>query len=104
MPQSGGLIYDRKQYESVDSMTALFRYLFFHNLFGAWRRTSEHDSKTLASAAILQRDATCNTNDRSLSLHSNTVRFEHPVAEEKPDLVVWPEGAMGGPLNPDDER
>ncbi len=26
------------------------------------------------------------------------------AAEEKPDLVIWPEGAMGGPLNPDDTQ
>ena len=60
----------------------------------------------IVRAAILQRDVTMQHRMKRSPFRSIQAWFDLSVraAPEKPDLVVWPEGAMGGPLNPDDER
>ena len=77
--------------------------------FGFWRlQKLESDFKNVPSirVAMLQQDVTM---QHRLSRNPwEAVRdwtgLTLKTVNQNPDLVIWPEGAMGGPLNPDDTQ
>jgi apolipoprotein N-acyltransferase len=80
-----------------------------HIIFGQWRYDSVEeelqDSKRLR-VSFLQQNVTMQYRlERSpwISIR-DWMKQTIKIIPEKPDLVVWPEGALGGPINPDDER
>ena len=103
-------LYNRNQFGKHKSHLIALLILFgIHNVYGAWRfEQVEHQLQDapIVRAAILQRDVTMQHRMKRSPFKSIQAWYNLSleVAEEKPDLVVWPEGAMGGPLNPDDER
>jgi len=79
-----------------------------HLIFGNWRYNDVEkqleEAKTLR-VSLLQQNVTMTYRlERSpwISVRDWTKQTLQ-ILKEKPDLVVWPEGALGGPINPDDE-
>jgi apolipoprotein N-acyltransferase len=78
-------------------------------IFGAWRHGQVEETLSEAPklrVAILQQDVTM---EHRLSRNPwesirDWTNLTLQASKDKPDLVVWPEGAMGGPLNPDDDH
>jgi apolipoprotein N-acyltransferase len=83
--------------------------ILFHLAFGWWRRDAVEEALSKAPTlrvAILQQDVTM-THRLSRSpwiAIRDWGRQTVSILDQKPDLVVWPEGALGGPINPDDTR
>ena len=103
-------IYGRKKI-SINRKHLIGIVLLFvvHNIFGMVRYSNVEQQLSDAPvlrAAILQRDVTMEHRLKRSPWVSIQAWYDLTleVAKEKPDLVVWPEGAMGGPFNPDDER
>ena len=44
------------------------------------------------------------TTAKSLGGSADWTQLTIQTLPEKPDLVIWPEGALGGPINPNDTR
>ena len=80
-----------------------------HLLFGIWRVDTVEQELAKANTirvAILQQNVTMTYRLERNPWYAirDWGKQTFDVATEKPDLVVWPEGALGGPINPDDER
>ena len=91
------------------SWVAISIIFIFQLIYGIWRYDfveKELEKSNVLRVAILQQNVTM-THRLSRSpwiavrdWTKQTLR----VTKDKPDLVIWPEGALGGPINPDDER
>jgi apolipoprotein N-acyltransferase len=79
-----------------------------HLIFGNWRYNAVEEEMKEANVlrvSLLQQNVTMQYRlERSpwVSVRDWTKQTLQ-ILKEKPDLVVWPEGALGGPINPDDE-
>ena len=103
------LFYSKRSKKALAHLGAFFMLLAGVSLFGAWRHgkieTALETAPTLR-VAILQQDVTM---EHRLSRNPwesirDWTNLTMKAAKDKPDLVIWPEGAMGGPLNPNDEQ
>ena len=83
--------------------------ILFHLGFGYWRRDAVEQTLSEAptiNVAIMQQNVTM-THRLSRSpwvAIRDWGKQTMSILDQKPDLVVWPEGALGGPINPDDDR
>ena len=100
----------REQRSPVHYSYAFVGILFaVHLVFGSWRIDKveqELEQADTLRVSILQQNVTMQYRlERSpwVSVRDWT-KQTFQIVGQKPDLVVWPEGALGGPINPDDER
>ena len=83
--------------------------ILFHLGFGYWRRGAVEQTLSEAptiDVAIMQQNVTM-THRLSRSpwvAIRDWGKQTMSILDQNPDLVVWPEGALGGPINPDDDR
>lgn len=104
--REGAPLFPKKHLISWTMMAILY---LFHFIYGMVRYDSvekELEKANVLKVAILQQNVTM-THRLSRSpwiavrdWTKQTLR----ATRDKPDLVIWPEGALGGPINPDDER
>ena len=104
------LIWSKLEKQPIFRKDHLFATLIFigHLIFG-WQRYQSventlQEAPTL-KAAILQQNVTMQHRLERNPWYAirDWSKQTLEVARQKPDLVVWPEGALGGPINPNDE-
>ena len=83
--------------------------IIVHLLFGWWRRDAvelELQSAPTLRVAIMQQNVTMTHRlERSPWVGIRDWGQQTlSILDQDPDLVVWPEGSLGGPVNPDDPR
>lgn len=94
----------RARYGALGAVAALF----LGNLaFGAWRHAAveaELAAAPVVRASILQQGVSMVTRlqDRGTDVLKSWMKLTAEVADEQPDLVVWPEGSIG--YNPNEGR
>lgn len=90
------------------AMAGLLLALLGANLgFGAWRHASVEEALSKAPVvrvALLQQGVTMEQrlNESALKWLTSWMNLTRKAAKQRPDLVVWPEGAV--PFNPHDEQ
>lgn len=83
--------------------------IIIHLIFGWWRRDAvelELQSAPTLRVAIMQQNVTMTHRlERSPWVGIRDWGQQTlSILDQDPDLVVWPEGSLGGPVNPDDPR